>query len=462
MVAWAVPAVTGTYVWIWIFDPLNGIATVGAEALGLVEQGGHNWFTDRLSFYAIVALNVIHHGFPFVAVTVLAGLLTIPDEMVEAAKIDGANAWRRFWSITVPTIRPVFAVVTILSTIWDFKVFTQVFLMPGGDGGNRQVLNLGVWAYTESFAQGRYGMGSAIAVLLTLAVARHHGHLSAHPLPRRGVLVTRAWSRAGKAAAVALVLLFTLFPFYWMVTTGFGPRTAGGASRSLLPESWSFDNVRFVIEEGQFLVYLRNSLIVATATVLASGLLALLAAIAVGRFNFRLRTTVLVMILVAQMVPLEALVIPLFLQARNLQLLNTLLGLIVVYVAFSLAFAVWMLRGFVQAIPREIEEAAYLDGASWGRMFRSVLLPLVAPGLVATSVFSFITAWNEFIFALTFMSDDSKYTVAVGLRSFFGQYNTDWGAVMAFSTLITLPVIVFFLVVQRRLSSGLVAGAVRG
>ena len=274
--------------------------------------------------------------------------------------------------------------------------------------------------------------------------------------------MTRAWSRAGKAAAVALVLLFTLFPFYWMVTTGFGPRTAGGASRSLLPESWSLDNVRFVLEEGQFLVYLRNSLIVATATVLASGLLALRAAIAVGRFNFRLRTTVLVMILVAQMVPLEALVIPLFLQARNLQLLNTLLGLIVVYVAFSLAFAVWMLRGFVQAIPREIEEAAYLDGASWGRMFRSVLLPLVAPGLVATSVFSFITAWNEFIFALTFMSDDSKYTVAVGLRSFFGQYNTDWGAVMAFSTLITLPVIVFFLVVQRRLSSGLVAGAVRG
>ncbi len=118
---------------------------------------------------------------------------------------------------------------------------------------------------------------------------------------------------------------------------------------------------------------------------LASGLLALLAAVAVARFRFRLRTTVLVMVLVVQMVPLEALVIPLFLQARNLQLLNTLLGLIVVYVAFSLPFAIWMLRGFVPAVPLEIEEAAYLDGASWGRMFRSVLLPLVAPGLVATA-----------------------------------------------------------------------------
>jgi len=113
-------------------------------------------------------------------------------------------------------------------------------------------------------------------------------------------------------------------------------------------------------------------------------------------------------------------------------------------------------------VPVELEEAAYLDGASWWRMFRSVLLPLVAPGLVATSVFSFITAWNEFIFALTFMQDDSKYTVAVGLRRFFGQYGTDWGYVMAASTLITIPVMVFFVIVQRRLTSGLVSGAVKG
>jgi N,N'-diacetylchitobiose transport system permease protein len=168
MAAWAVPAVTGTYVWIWMFDPLDGIVTGAAEGLGLIEPGTINWFTDRVAFYAIVTLNVVHHGFPFVAVTVLAGLLTIPRELTEAAIIDGASAWRRFWSVTFPTIRPVFAVVTILSTIWDFKVFTQIFLMPGGSGANRDVLNLGVWSYTQSFAQNRYGFGSAIAVVLTL------------------------------------------------------------------------------------------------------------------------------------------------------------------------------------------------------------------------------------------------------------------------------------------------------
>jgi N,N'-diacetylchitobiose transport system permease protein len=167
MVAWAIPAVTGTYVWVFLFTPGDGLGIQVLGALGLVDPATANPFTDRLSFYAIAALNVVHHGFPFVALTVLAGLLTVPQEITEAAIVDGANAWRRFWSVTFPMLRPVFAVVTVLSTIWDFKVFTQVYLMPGGDGVTRSVLNLGTWSYVESFAQNRYGLGAAIAVLLT-------------------------------------------------------------------------------------------------------------------------------------------------------------------------------------------------------------------------------------------------------------------------------------------------------
>ncbi|WP_461029921.1 carbohydrate ABC transporter permease, partial [Streptomyces sparsus] len=168
MMAWAMPAVTGTYVWIWLFDPLNGGVVQLLGGLGLVDPADTNWFTGRLSFYAIATLNVVHHSFPFVAVTVFAGLLTVPRELHEAAVIDGANAWQRFWSVTVPSIRGVFAVVVILSTIWDFKVFVQLYLMPGGNGANREVLNLGVWSYVESFAQRQYGMGATVAVLLTL------------------------------------------------------------------------------------------------------------------------------------------------------------------------------------------------------------------------------------------------------------------------------------------------------
>ncbi|GAA4735251.1 carbohydrate ABC transporter permease [Isoptericola chiayiensis] len=268
-------------------------------------------------------------------------------------------------------------------------------------------------------------------------------------------------AQVGKAVAVVALLVFTLFPAYWMLVSAFDAKA--GLGTSFVPAEPTVEHFRFVLTEGGFDVFLRNSAVVALVTVLVSAVLALLASVAVARFRFRLRTQILLMILVVQMVPLEALVIPLFVQVRNLQLLETLLGLIVVYVALALPFGIWMLRGFVAAVPVELEEAAYIDGASWGRMFRSILLPLVAPGLVATSIFSFITAWNEFLFAMTLLGGATEnYTVAIGLRSFFGQFSNEWGAIMAASTLITVPVMVFFILVQRRLAAGLTSGAVKG
>ncbi|UCR88671.1 carbohydrate ABC transporter permease [Mycetocola spongiae] len=261
---------------------------------------------------------------------------------------------------------------------------------------------------------------------------------------------------------IAALLFFTLFPAYWMMSSAFDAR-AGSGNQGIVPAEFTLDNFIYVINDGGFGVFLRNSVIVAFATVLISAVLALLASVAVARFKFKFRTGILLMILVVQMVPLEALVIPLFVQVRDLQLLNTLLGLVIVYVAISLPFGIWMLRGFVAAVPVELEEAAYLDGASWWRMFRSVMLPLVMPGLVATSVFSFITAWNEFIFAMTMLQGSTEnYTVAIGLKQFFGEHSNEWGYVMAASTLITIPVMIFFILVQGKLSSGLVAGAVKG
>lgn len=267
--------------------------------------------------------------------------------------------------------------------------------------------------------------------------------------------------RLVKGILVCLVLVFTLFPMYWMIVSAFDENPSSGGG--FVPRQFTLDHFVFVLTDGGFATYLRNSLIVALVVVVASGLLALLASVAVARFQFSLRTQIVMMILVVQMVPLEALVIPLFVQVRDLQLLGTLLGLTVVYTALALPFGIWMLRGFVAALPVELEEAAYLDGASWWRMFRSVLLPLVAPGLVATSVFAFITAWNEFIFAMTLLGGATEnYTVSIGLRQFFGLHSNDWGSVMAASTIITIPVMVFFIVVQRRLASGLVEGAVKG
>lgn len=268
-------------------------------------------------------------------------------------------------------------------------------------------------------------------------------------------------SKVGLPAAVAALLIFTLFPIYWMVSTALDP-SAQSRGANLLPGGFTFDHFSTVFERGNFGTYLLNSAIVGLGTVVVSAALALFAAVAVARFKFKFRTSVLVMVLIVQMVPLEALVIPLFIQMRDYDMLNSLLGLTIVYTALSLPFAIWTLRGFVQTVPKDIEEAAYIDGCSWWRMFRSVLLPLVAPGLVATSIFAFITAWNEFVFAYTFMKSSDKYTAAVGIFQFFGENTTSWGPVMASSTLVTVPVLIFFVAVQHRLASGLAAGAVKG
>jgi N,N'-diacetylchitobiose transport system permease protein len=261
------------------------------------------------------------------------------------------------------------------------------------------------------------------------------------------------------------VLLFVFgFPVYWMVLTSFRRSVdVQSVDPSLLPIPGTLDNYRVVFDREFFFTALRNSLIVTLATVALALVIGFLAAVAVSRFRFRGRMSLVVAILVLQMVPSEALIISLFKVLDGWQLINTIVGLTLTYLVFVLPFTIWTLRGFVGNVPRELEEAAMVDGASRLTAFRRVTLPLVAPGLVATGVFAFILAWNEFIFALVIMNRPENQTLPVWLQAFNdGARGTDWGGVMAGSTLIAIPVVVFFLIVQRRIVAGLTAGAVKG
>lgn len=277
-------------------------------------------------------------------------------------------------------------------------------------------------------------------------------------------LLRRFTRRPGRTAAEATALVaaaVVAFPLYWMVLSAFKP---AGEIRGE-PRPWTLaptlDSFRRVFGQQDFGRYFLNSVVVAVAVVIASAFIAFLAATAVTRFRFRLRTTLLIMFLVAQMVPVEALTIPLFFVMRDLGQLNTLWSLILPHIAFSLPFAIWMLRGFVKGVPEALEEAAYMDGASRARFLWQILFPLVLPGLVATSVFSFISAWNDFLFAKSFIiSDISRSTLPMALLVFYKPDDPDWGGVMAASTVMTIPVLVFFVLVQRRLVSGL-GGAVK-
>jgi len=269
------------------------------------------------------------------------------------------------------------------------------------------------------------------------------------------------------AAAIAVAVV-TLFPIFWMVSTAFKPATEiYSLTPRPLPSHPTWTNFANVLNGSvigmPYWTFLRNSLFVTVASVLVSSVIALLAAISVARFRFRFRTTYLIMLLIVQMLPQQALVIALFLDFRRLNLLDSLIGLILLYITFALPVTIWMLRNFVAAVPRELEEAAAIDGAGPLQRFWKVLLPLVMPGLVTTSVFAFIFAWNEFVFATTFLgTDQAKYTLPVYVTYFFGKGSVDWGAIMAASVLFTLPVMIFFLIMQRRLRTGLLAGAVKG
>lgn len=273
------------------------------------------------------------------------------------------------------------------------------------------------------------------------------------------------FDRPGRLAAEAVTLLIAAvvaFPLYWMVLSALKPADEIASAR---PRPWtlapSLDSFQRVFGQQDFGRYVLNSCTVAGSVVVLSAVIAFLAATAVARFRFRFRTTLMVMFLVAQMVPVEALAIPLFFLMRDAGLLNTLGSLILPHLAFSLPFAIWLLRGFVKAVPEALEEAAYLDGASRARFVWRILFPLVLPGLVATSVFSFISAWNDFLFAKSFIiSDTAQSTLPMALLVFFRPDDNDWGGIMAASTVMTLPVLVFFVLVQRRLVSGL-GGAVK-
>jgi N,N'-diacetylchitobiose transport system permease protein len=267
-----------------------------------------------------------------------------------------------------------------------------------------------------------------------------------------------------------LIALITLFPIFWMVSTAFKPsQEIYSLTPHLLPSHPTLSNLRQVISGnvtggiGSIWLFFRNSVGVALVTVMIAAVLALLASVAVARFRFRLRTTFLILLLIVQMIPGQALIIALFLDFKALNLLDSLVGLVVVYSAQALPVTIWMLRNFVATIPKELEEAAAIDGASAPKIFWRILFPLVAPGLVATSIFAFITAYNEFIVALTFLGQThSDYTLPIYLTYFFGLHGAEWGPIMAASTLYTIPVIIFFLIVRRRLVGGLTAGAVKG
>ncbi len=273
----------------------------------------------------------------------------------------------------------------------------------------------------------------------------------------------RALAKTGLCLLVAVIVLFALFPFYYAVVTSF--RSGTDLFRvAYVPDGFDFSNYAAVFERQPFSRNILNSVIVAFAVVALSLLVGITAAYAFGRVAFRGRTLLLVTILAVSMFPQVAVLSGMFELIRWLGLYNSLPGLILANLMLTLPFTVWVLTTFMRELPREIEEAALVDGATPWITVRRVFLPLMAPAAVTTGLLAFIAAWNEFLFALTFTLSNEQRTVpvAIALMSGSSAYELPWGAIMAASVIVTLPVIGLVLVFQRRIVAGLTAGAVKG
>lgn len=264
----------------------------------------------------------------------------------------------------------------------------------------------------------------------------------------------------GVASAALLTLL--LFPMYWMIVSSVTPESRLFQSPSLLPNELSGDHYRALFDERDFLIPIRNSLVVAAMTTAVALPVAALCAYAVARLHFRGKRVLLALILAVSMFPQISLVPPLYLILRELRLLDTYPGLVLPYVTFSAPLAVWLLTGFFQQLPSDVEEAAMMDGASRLRALWDVVVPLAAPGVATAAILTFLYCWNEFLFALSFTLGPDHHTVPVAVTLFRGRYQVSWGQVLAATVVATIPVALLVLTCQRRIVAGLTAGASKG
>jgi len=262
---------------------------------------------------------------------------------------------------------------------------------------------------------------------------------------------------------VAAIIVFNLFPFVWALLSSFRP-SSELFSTKLLPTQLTMAHFQAVFKDARFVAGLINSIIVAGCTVLIALGLGSLCAYALGRLPFRFKGPVLYLVLTMTMFPTIAVLSGLFVMLKTLSLFNSRQGLIVTYLIFTMPFTIWVMTQYFRSLPKELEEAAYVDGASPLKVFWDILLPLTLPGLVSTGLLAFIAAWNEFLFALTFTVTDTMKTVPVVISQFSGSssFEQPWGSIMAGSMVVTIPLVILVMVFQYRIVEGLTAGAVKG
>lgn len=507
LLPWIIPSVVQALAFRSIYDPLFGGLNPLLQMMNIIDQP-LSWLADpKLAMVSVIIVNV-WAGIPFFTVNMLAGIQSIDKEMYEASEIDGANAWERLLHITLPSLRYVIAVATLLSTIWTFNNFELIFLLTGGGPGNLTKV-YSIMAYEKAIRALQFGPGTAIAFSLTpilaffiLLLSRYMrrevnleevtwqdrvldsigwifgtiGTIITYPIVLLFSIlakITPAGSASrkrnqllgniGRGIGLFFLLLFVLFPFYWILITAFKSNTQiGQRSGMFWPEPWTLEQFNRLFFEEPFFLWFGNSAIVSVVTTLIAVVISALGGYALARLKFRGAESMTTILLITYLLPGALMFIPLYGILADLGVINTRWALFLTYPTTMIPFATWLLMGYYRSIPEEMEHAAMVDGATRLQAFWYVTLPLTTPALLAVTLFSFTNAWKEFLFAFVFISKEVLMTLPVGLaQTIFGDIYP-WGMLMAASLIISVPVVVFYMFGQRFMVAGLTAGSVKG
>jgi multiple sugar transport system permease protein len=520
LIPWAMAPVAVGVLWGWIFDGSYGALNGLLLDLGLIDKPIH-WLGDGTMAFNLVALVYVWNQAPLAALLILAGLQSLPENLHKAGRIDGAGAVRRFFSITLPWLRPMLLLILILTTINSIMAFDLFWTMTkGGPGSATTVFSWMGYSYAFQFL--RFAEGAAILYVLTFlclllawaylklffpAVERHRAgprlaesgaangsigrlgsgvgstrsRLARLPSsPRRPLVpprLRRSVARIALALAVAAIFVWSVAPFLWLVIMSL--QKSADLVRTpptIVPGGLTLENYRFVlipqgVAGGQSSVQamrvpfgIVNSLIVAVCVTAANLVLGSIAGYAYSRAaRSHLMRGTLWALMLTRMTPSLALILPFFLVFKSFDLIDTRTGLVIAYCSLILPLAIWMMKGYFDGLPPNLEKAALVDGCTRLQAIRKIVLPVARPGLVAAGMFCFLVSWNEFIFALTLTGTPAAQTIPVTIAGFLVQLRFyDYGPMFAASVLAVIPPVIIALAFQRYLVRGMLSGSVKG
>ncbi|MFC7589255.1 ABC transporter permease subunit [Nonomuraea antimicrobica] len=437
----------------WLSEPIAFLSQAKGEILGVQVP---------VALLTVIAFEAWRY-FPFAFLFILARLQALPAELDEAAVVDGATPTQRFRYVIMPQLWRIIALLSVLRFVFTFTKFDDVYLLTGGGAGT-EVVSVRVYNFLTS----RDDIGASAAQAIVLAVFLVV-LLAIYLRFFAGVNVSRDRFERGllkvlKPLVVAFLFLITAFPFCYMVMLSVRDiQELILDPGSLWPRSLTLDTYVDVLTRQGFLTFLKNSTIVAVASVAVTLLISIPGAYAVARLRFFGRRQVHFLFLAVYLFPAIVLAIPLFVLFTMIGLRGSLIGLILVYIAQTVPVTVYMLRNYFETVPQSVEEAAAIDGCTRLSTIWRVVLPLSKPALMATGLYAFMIAWNEFLFALLFLVERREnWTVSLGLSQLAGSIEIPTTVLMAGSVVLTLPIVIVFFAGERLLTAGLTAGAEKG